>query len=406
MATTTQVEWHSASQTESPRRVICHCTIAHSQLKSRTFHRQLLPLAAKGFEIRYLSPVASSTIIPGVRLIPIPRRKGVWGLLAFWPELLRKLLRQQADLYHFQDPQLLPLALALKLIFRKRVVYDAYEDFPSIAAAKRSLPSLLRPVAAALVGLTERTAARFCDAIITADPITLCRFARIRSSKKLVFYNFPNLDFFPAPLLGHPNFDLVYRGGISQRTGIFVLLEALGLLALDRRAPKLLLVGYFDNANDEKLLKRRIAGLGLGRCVQICSRIPHEEMARVLGRARIGVSPLLPIPKFQKNIPVKIFEYWACCIPVVATDLAPTRPFFRHGEAGLLVRPGSAQELAAAIAWLLDQPESAQRMGGRGRQLITERFSNAKEVQKLRRLFEFVTDPSQRRQSPSCSNLS
>ncbi|MGH9737878.1 MAG: glycosyltransferase [Candidatus Acidiferrales bacterium] len=257
-----------------------------------------------------------------------------------------------------------------------------------------------------MVALAERFAARIFDALITADPITLRRFARIGKSKKLVFYNFPNLDFFPAPINRLRPFDLVYRGGLSERTGTFVLLEALALLANTGRSPRLLLIGYFDHPRTEEALRDRIAGLRLDTFVEIRSRIDHERMADALSQARIGLSPLLSIPKFQKNIPVKIFEYWACGLPVVASDLAPMRPFFCHGDAGLLVQAGKASELAAAIEWLLDNPDSASRMGLRGRGLITQRFNNSREVHKLRRILELIANQSQGGRVAECSNLS
>ena len=69
--------------------------------------------------------------------------------------MLTELLRQHANLYHFQDPELLPLAFVLELICGKRVVYDAYEDFPSMAANKQSLPRFLRPILAAIKRIAE-----------------------------------------------------------------------------------------------------------------------------------------------------------------------------------------------------------------------------------------------------------
>jgi len=389
--------------------VVCHCTTAHTQLKSRTYHRQLLPLAETGVAVRYVAPMDPRELADGVSVVPIPNRKSTFRRFLDWPNLLRELLRQNAGVYHIQDPQLLPVAFALKLLFRKRIVYDAYEDFPSIAAAKESVPKALRPAAAAALALAENLTARFLDAIVTADPITLRRFARRGTSRKVVFYNFPNLDFFPpppAPSGQAPSFDLVYRGGLSERTGTFVLLDALRILASRPSPPRLLLLGYFDNLRSEDNLRRRIRALGLDSLVEIRGRIDHERMSEALSQARIGISPLLPVRKFQINIPVKIFEYWACGLPAVATDLAPMRPFFRDGEAGMLVQPGNAAELARSIAWLLDRPAEAARMGQRGRQLVVQRFNNAAEVHKLRKLFVSIANEREEARTQPCLNPS
>ena len=379
----------SAAEEIAQRPTLCHLTTAHTSLKSRSFHRECLPLAAAGLRVRYLAPVERSMSRDGIDVLALPKSTGLARHLAL-PRLLVTALRQDASVYHFQDPQLLPVAFALKVLFRRRVIYDAYEDFPSMAAQKRRIPRYLRNIVARAIAVLEGLAARLFDGIITADSATLRRFGRAGASRKVVFYNFPNLRFFPAPRPLSRSFDIVYRGGLSERTGTLLLLEALKLLESAGRYSRLLLLGYFDDAASEKILRNRLRELGLDSQVEIRGRIDHEDMAAALGEARIGVSPLLATPKFLRNIPVKIFEYWACGLPVVASDLPPGRPFFRDGQAGKLVPPGNAIELARSIAWLLDHPDAAARMGANGRKLVVQRFNNGPESLKLRRFVDQI----------------
>src|ERR1700735_3277281 len=111
-----------------PAITLCHFSTAHAQIKSRSFHRQCMPLAETGMNMRYVTPANITGQRDGVDFVPLQRpRRGLRSLFSL-PTLVRILLQQNANLYHFQDPELLPLALAMKLIFKKRVVYDAYED--------------------------------------------------------------------------------------------------------------------------------------------------------------------------------------------------------------------------------------------------------------------------------------
>jgi len=374
----------AARQPDAEVMTICHFSTAHRMLKSRTFHRQCVPLAAAGFRVRYVSPARDRGRQDGVDFVPVSWRKNRWLRLLATPSLLKKLLRQSAHIYYFQDPELLPLAFLLKLVLRKRVVYDAYEDFPSMARAAGSIPRAVRPLAERLVATAEHLAAHFFDGLITADPLTLRRLAHTGRSRKTVFYNFPNLDFFPSPSPGPKVFDIVYRGGVSERAGTFVLLEAVRLLAGQGRRVRLLLIGYFDSSKAEMQLHDRIHALGLQSSVELEGRLDHGKMAEALSRARIGVSPLQNTPKFRVNLPVKIFEYWACELPVIASDLPSIQPFFRQALAGLLFQPGDAHGLAQSIGWLLDHPAQAARMGLRGRAMIVKRFNNELEARKLR----------------------
>ncbi len=367
---------------------ICHVTVAHRELKSRTFHMQLAPLAAMGMPICYVSPVAAPPERHGFRFIGLPLTHGMFARLVQAPVLLRTLLQQRADIYHIQDPELLPMAFALKLIFGRRVVFDSYEDFASMALQSQRIPATLKPVAEKAMLQIQRLAARSFDAVITADPLTLRRFARTGRSKKLVFYNLPNLGVFPASAENGPKpFDIVYRGGVSERAGTWTLLTALRQLKSNGRAVKTLVIGYFDNPAAKAELTRRIAEHHLENEITIVGRVDHATMPHVLSQARIGVSPLLDTPKFRRNIPVKIFEYWACGLPTIASDLPPIRPFFKSANAGLLFTPGDAPELASAISALLAQPAVASAMGARGRQAIERRWNNRSEVHKLHRLF-------------------
>jgi glycosyltransferase involved in cell wall biosynthesis len=369
--------------------VVCHVTVAHRELKSRTFYMQLAPLAQMGLPVRYVSPVIRTTPSPGVTFVPLRAAQGRLAQLLSTISVTRTLLDQNASVYHFQDPELLPAALILKLVFGRRIVFDSYEDFSSMALNSAQIPNVLKPLAAKSVLQLQKLAAHVFDAVITADPLTLRRFARAGKSQKRVFYNFPNLDLFPAPSHIPKTYDVVYRGGVSDRAGTWTLLEALRLVKLRGRAVKALFIGYFDNFDVKVQLHRRIDALGLSANVFLVGRIEHASMAGALSQARIGVSPLLDIPKFQRNIPVKVFEYWACGLPVIASDLPPIRPFCRMANAGLLYRAGDVYALADSIEHLLSKPDLAEEMGRRGREAIERRLNHRSEILKLHRL---ITD--------------
>lgn len=70
-----------------------------------------------------------------------------------------------------------------------------------------------------------------------------------------------------------------------------------------------------------------------------------------------------------------IIEYMILGKPVVATDGGGTPEIVQHGETGLLVTPLQPKEMADSIAYLLDHPEEAQRMGQRGRARIHDEFT-------------------------------
>jgi glycosyltransferase involved in cell wall biosynthesis len=99
-----------------------------------------------------------------------------------------------------------------------------------------------------------------------------------------------------------------------------------------------------------------------------------------------GLVTLHPNGNYLNAQPVKLFEYMAAGIPVIASDFPLWRRIVEDAECGLLVDPLDPRAIAAAVDWLVDNPEAAQRMGESGRKAILKRYSW--DVEK-RRLFQF-----------------
>src|SRR5215467_4164488 len=366
---------------------VCHLSPIQRLQDERAFSRESLPVADCGLRSVIVGPHSRSGIVQNVEFIPTPKSKTRARRPLATLRILHCALKQRANIYHIHNPELIPVGLVLKFVFKKTVVYDTREDFPSMMLTKTYLPRRLRRLASRAVAAIERLATRLLDGVITADSGSLRPLAKIGRSEKLVFYNFPNLINFANFESPQKSYDLVYRGGLSARSGTFVLLDALRLL-LDRGIPaRLLLFGYADDRQSEQAITQRLHTLGLQHLVTLWGLIPHSKMAATLSRARISVCPLLRIPKFMNNIPVKVFESWACGLPVIATDLPPIRPFFGARGIGLLVKPGDPQDLAKAIRHLLDAPELIEEYGRRARQMVLTRYNAAMEIHKLVALY-------------------
>jgi glycosyltransferase involved in cell wall biosynthesis len=361
---------------------ICHISSVQTDFDARIFHRQCAPLADGGMDVSFLGPHSESKYTEGVKVVATIRRHNRFIRMLSTPLLLAKALRLKADFYFLNDPELLPIGILLKLLSDGKVVYDSREDYPDMMLTKEYVPGPLRPLLAHSLALLERLCAGLFDGIMTADAATLSRVARVGTSKKLVLYNFPSLQVF-SPAAAIKRYDFVYRGGLSARAGTPVLLEALAILLREGHPAKTLIIGYVDTPAEWNQMVARIEELGLKDWIELSGRISHDKMSEALSQARIGICPLLPIPKFLRNIPVKVFEYWACGLSVIASDLPPIRPFFKDGENGILVEPGDPRCLADAMKTLLQDPAKSAQMGRVGREAVENRLNSKCEFYKL-----------------------
>ncbi len=95
--------------------------------------------------------------------------------------------------------------------------------------------------------------------------------------------------------------------------------------------------------------------------MRVFREIPLAECQELLGRAAVVAIPLLPSERSTGQ--VVLFEAMALGKPVVATRTHGTVDYVRDGENGLLVAPGDAAGLAAAVNRVLADADLATRLG-------------------------------------------
>jgi len=109
-----------------------------------------------------------------------------------------------------------------------------------------------------------------------------------------------------------------------------------------------------------------------------------ERLREAMAAARAMVLPSIT----PENCPVSALESLALGKPLIASRSGGTAELVRHGETGLLVPPGSAYELADAMATLWADPQTAQRMGRRARADAERRFDLKRYVGSIVRIYQ------------------
>jgi glycosyltransferase involved in cell wall biosynthesis len=386
---------------------VCHITTVHPAKDARIFYRMCRGLALRGLQVSLIAPETFSEE-PLLRASRWNDRLGARSRPTRIGIALKAALEERADLYHFHDPELIPLGLAVKILRPSaRVVYDVHEDYPSMMRDKYWLPRPVRPWASKAVKSANDLAAKYLDGIVVADPGVEADFKRLAAHKTQLYYNFPSLAVFDAARSRQTRepADLVYIGGISQRTGIFVLFDALKLLAQDGIEPSVRLAGYTDGEEGLAMVREVIQRLGLGPQIQFDGRIPHRDVPSWIGSGSIGLVLLQAMPKFMKNIPTKMFEYWACGLPVLASNLPPARQFLTEGKNGYLFTPDSPKQLADRIAHLLLRSEEREAMGRAGRRAVEQSWNNENQIDALICFYEKLGIGRARETVPSRSKV-
>jgi hypothetical protein len=349
----------------APGRKIVHVTTVHGAGDTRIVQKECRSLIEAGYRVVLIVASPDDPGVPGLLVRRLPRAGSRLRRVSVsaWTAL-RLALRERGDLYHVHDPELIPMALVLKLS-RKRVVYDAHEHLPRQVMSKQWIPAMLRgPVARAAGGL-EWLADRFLDGIVVANASTAPRF---RPSHTALVENYARVSADDAtPDLAARSNTVVYVGGLSEHRGLGKMIEAMRLL--ERPEVSLLLIGPLESS------ARRPDLHGIETQVELPGRLDLTRVEALLRDARVGLSVLQPIPNYMSNYPTKLFEYMAARVPVVASDFPLYRAIVEGAGCGIVVDPTSPHAIAEAVRYLLDHPEDAQAMADRGRAAMLERYN-------------------------------
>lgn len=360
---------------------VVHFSTVHPATDARVFHKECRSLHDAGFDVTLYARCSADAVVDGVVVRRVDEFSGRIRRIVVAPfVLIRRLLRERADLYHFHDPELLPLGILLRIL-GKRVIYDAHEWVRGDVASK---PYLSKPVAKVLsgaVGLLEQIAGRVLSHVIAATPFIASQFPGDRVT---VIHNYPDLKELGGEThvkWSQREFAAGYVGGLNNERCGRQLLEAIDIAAATTPKVRLLIAGPLDDGLDPS---QHLA-------VDYLGVISRAEVAALLARIRCGVVLLSDDRNFQDSLPTKFFEYLAAGLPVVVSSSARlVADLAIEVGCGVVVDGNDPQEIAAAITRLVVGEDEAERMGRRGGAAVLARFNWSTEsgrlVQVYRRL--------------------
>jgi glycosyltransferase involved in cell wall biosynthesis len=341
----------------------------HSPDDIRIYHKMCRTLAARGYRVTFIAPSAEDRIVDEVTIRALPPRSGPIRRFANLFRAFSAALREPASLYHFHDPELIPIGIALKLL-GKRVVYDVHEDVPKQILSKHWIPRRLRRGVSLMSWLAESVGACFWDGIVPATPSIARKFP---PHKTVMIQNYPLRHEITRPHarpFSERPANVIYAGGISDIRGIRQVIAAMSLLPTSMHS-KLLLAGSCQ----PKSLHEELIQTEGWQAVQFHGWCARDEVQRLMANARAGIVTFLPKPNHISAQPNKLFEYMSAGLPVVASDFPLWRQIIEDADCGILVNPERPSEISHAIQYLISHPQEAEQMGERGRRAVEEKYN-------------------------------
>lgn len=374
----------------------------HKLQDDRIYWKEALSLQKAGYRVIHIgvgNTIADFLTPEGIRLIQIAYRRYFSNRLI--NKIFRRLLFRQhinadillaadqlkADVYHLHDLEINTIGPKLKkLPWQPIVIYDVHESYPDLI--RDHSPAWLKPwnrVRAWYAERWELRAAHYYDAIIATEPFVFNRF-RNAFPRKLcsIIYNYSY--FMPAAEMVKdiPKiYDAIYSGTITATRGIYEIAEAVRLAKTKLPSIRVLVIGSFSSNSLKLDIQSFIDRHQLSETLILCDAVPFTAMPGYYLASKIGLCVLHPLQLYKNAVFIKIFEYMAFGLPVIASNFGTQAQYVSDTCAGICIDPMNPVSLSNALLTLLNDPETCKQYSSNGMKAVGEKYNWQQESYKL-----------------------
>lgn len=314
-----------------------------------------------------------------IHLLPMLRREEdrflriSWDGVFHWACLVRvrELLRQRAyDAIYTRHLKTASFFLRFKRYLRIPILFEAHEVFFLTTDRQDKREKIKReefktyPRLDGIVSITRGLAKQMKEVFSLRSPMAVAPDG-------------VNLDFFGGIARLPRNQKIIYVGQLYPWKGTGTLVEAMQYLPIG----ELHLIGGSEERIQD--LREKATRLSVQDRVFFLGQMPPGEVKRHLADSAVAVLPLTQdLISASFTSPLKLFEYMAARIPIVASDLPSTREVLSSGVNALLVQPDDPRALGNGIRRLLEDRSMAEGLAQKAYEDVME-FTWEKRAQKI-----------------------
>lgn len=358
---------------------ICHVTSVHPYTDGRIFWKECQSLA-KRYEVCLIAPNVEDQILDGVKIYGVRLPKSRLKRVRRLDLVFQKMIEVNAEVYHFHDPELMPIGLKVKKV-GKKIIFDSHEDVPVQITERDNIPKMLRNGIRLTYSLYEKYALKRYDAVVSVTPSIVKRLEKINPN----IYQITNYPIF-KDIEDHRLWQniICFTGGISPQW-----MHENVIRAMEDSDVKYLMAGPVEGTYLEKLKR-----LPAWEKVDYIGIVKSKEVIGIQQRCLAGIA----LNDYVANVGyklgslgnTKLFEYMMSGIPVIATDFILWKDIIDKYKCGLCVNPRDTNAIAQAITYLKEHPEEAKQMGDNGRKAVQEQYNWTPQEKILFKMYKKV----------------
>ncbi|WP_434035428.1 glycosyltransferase family 4 protein [Formosa sp. 4Alg 33] len=232
--------------------------------------------------------------------------------------------------------------------------------------------------------LLEKRALLKADTIVSVSQFTASVTKHVFRLPEKILYVIPNginVDQFKPLDTKIKHNQILYFGTVVRKKGVLELAYMFNLLIEKEPKAELLFLGkdnidVFTKTSTIDLIKNILTAEALKK-VRFLGEVPYKDVKHYIASAHV-----VTLPSFAEAFPMTWLESLAMEKALVTSDIGWAKELMVHGETGFTVNPKDHKSYADYIIKIINSPELCERLGKRGRQIVSNKFSNTKITKK------------------------
>ncbi len=373
------------------KHTICHVTTVHNLHDTRIYYKEIMSLVNSGFLVSFIVQKNDGYLKNDtITYYFLSDRSGLFTRFSNNIKALIYSFKIKAEIYHLHDPELLPLGILIKILLRKKIIYDIHELYHDAILHKHYFPKYVAKISSKIYSIIEKFSIRFFDSIILAELNYSKHYSKYEH--EIIQNYFPEKYILKNLKLINPNeqpLKIIYVGGITKIRGIYELLNFLKLLKKHLEF-EFHLIGPIYPDSIRKDIDSFINENTLKGNVIIYNRIPYTIALNIMESCDVGLLFLHPIINNTTILSTKMFEYMAKGLVVLMSDFPLWVEFNSQYNCGLTINIFDIDNQIEAIIDYFKNTEVLNKIKSNNVKLIKENFRWEIEEKKLLNLYNKI----------------
>jgi glycosyltransferase involved in cell wall biosynthesis len=239
-----------------------------------------------------------------------------------------------------------PISALVAVFVKKPNAFFVYEDldyFEDLQTGK---------VQRKFVSFSERLGLKQANLVVSVSEPLAKRASKLNSDC-IVVPNGADLDCFQESIRSQREPFIIYAGSLDEWAGLRFVIEAFPKLRLRIPWINMKIAGA---GKERTALQELVKSLLLEDTILFIGKLPYDQLALLLSRSSIGVAMFKPGNAAAFASPLKLFDYMAAGMPIVATDIGDIGRIIKESKSGFAIR-WNPDDFIEALAKILTKEE-------------------------------------------------